>query len=199
VDMQQNHVNVSVYQKAKKGNYYCGDSYYFKETEEAFVCALADGLGSGELARDSSQAVMDVIEENPPLTVEALVKKCNEVLMGKRGVVLGVLRIDFQTHTYSYSSIGNIGVITIDSEGKRSRSIPLAGYLAGYPRDLRVTRGKVHKGMKFLMFSDGVNDRRLSKHVTEARSVDYITEEYKQLYGQAREDDTTLIAMEYDE
>ncbi|MGI8316523.1 SpoIIE family protein phosphatase [Halobacillus mangrovi] len=197
MNKENKRVDVSVYQKAKKGNYYCGDSYYFKETDEAFVCALADGLGSGELARDSSQAVMNVIEEHPPLTVESLVKKCNEVLMGKRGVVLGVLRIDFKTHTYSYSSIGNIGVITIDSEGKRSRSIPLAGYLAGYPRDLRVTRGKVHKGMKFLMFSDGVNDRRLSKHVTEARSVNFITEQYKQLYGQTRDDDTTLIAMEY--
>lgn len=197
MEQEQQHVHLSVYQKAKKGNYYCGDSYYYKETEDAFVCALADGLGSGELARESSKAVMEVIEDYPSLTIEALVKKCNEALVGKRGVVLGILRIDFNTETYSYSSIGNIGVITVDPHGKRNRSIPLAGYLAGYPRDLRVTRGKISKGMKFLLFSDGVNDRRLSKQTTEFETVDLITENYKLLYGQTRDDDTTLIAMEY--
>ncbi|QAS54601.1 indirect negative regulator of sigma-B activity [Halobacillus litoralis] len=190
-------MNLSVFQKSKKGNYYCGDSYFYKETEEAFLCALADGLGSGEMAMESSQAVMDVIEENPVLTIEALVKKCNEVLVGKRGVVLGILRIDFETHTYSYSSIGNIGVITVEPDGKRNRNIPLAGYLSGYSRSLRVTRGNVQSGMVFLMFSDGVNDRRLSSKLTQTKNVRLITEQYKELYGQKRDDDTTLIAMEY--
>ncbi|MGP4062753.1 SpoIIE family protein phosphatase [Halobacillus sp. H74] len=197
MENENTRVNLSVFQKSKKGNYYCGDSYFYKETEEAFLCALADGLGSGEMAMESSQAVMDVIEENPVLTIEALVKKCNEVLVGKRGVVLGILRIDFKTHTYSYSSIGNIGVITVEPDGKRNRNIPLAGYLSGYPRSLRVTRGNVQNGMVFLMFSDGVNDRRLSSKLTQTKNVRLITEQYKELYGQTRDDDTTLIAMEY--
>ncbi|CDQ21493.1 serine phosphatase [Halobacillus karajensis] len=191
-------MNLSVFQKAKKGNYYCGDSYFYKETDNAFLCALADGLGSGEMARESSKAVMEVIEENPELTVEPLVKKCNEVLVGKRGVVLGILRIDFNALTYSYSSIGNIGVITVDPDGVRNRNIPLAGYLSGYPRSLRITHGKVQKGMVFLMFSDGVNDRRLSSKFTRSKGVEQITEHYKDLYGQSRDDDTTLIAIEYE-
>lgn len=198
MERENKRVNLSVFQKAKKGNYYCGDSYFYRETDEAFLCALADGLGSGEMARESSKAVMDVIEENPILTVEALVKKCNEVLVGKRGVVLGILRIDFKTDTYSYSSIGNIGVITVEADGKRNRNIPLAGYLSGYPRTLRVTRGKAEKGMVFLMFSDGVNDRRLSSKLTRIKNVEHITQQYKELYGQSLDDDTTLIAMEYD-
>ncbi|WP_226585463.1 SpoIIE family protein phosphatase [Halobacillus litoralis] len=197
MEKQSGRVNLSVFQKAKKGNYYCGDSYFYRETEDAFLCALADGLGSGEMARESSQAVMDVIEENPVLSIEALVKKCNEVLVGKRGVVLGILRIDFKNRTYSYSSIGNIGVITVDPDGKRNRNIPLAGYLAGYPRSLRVSHGDIKEGMIFLMFSDGVSDRRLSSKLTQAKTVGQITEVYKGLYGQNRDDDTTLIAIEY--
>ncbi|GGF33112.1 phosphoserine phosphatase RsbX [Halobacillus andaensis] len=190
-------VAVSIYQKAKKGNYYCGDSYYYKETDKEFVCALADGLGSGELARDSSQAVMDVIEKYPDLSIESIIKKCNDALLGKRGVVLGILKIDFHQNTYSYSSIGNIGVITIDREGHRSRNIPLAGYLAGYPRKLRVSRGKAEEGMVFLMFSDGVQDRKLSAKHTSTRNVKLITEQYKEFYGHSRDDDTTLIALKY--
>ncbi|WP_370551179.1 PP2C family serine/threonine-protein phosphatase [Halobacillus sp. GSS1] len=190
-------MDLSIFQKAKKGNYYCGDSYFYKETDDAFLCALADGLGSGEMARESSKAVMEVIEEHPDLTLEALIKKCNEVLVGKRGVVLGILRIDFDNRTYSYSSIGNIGVITVDPDGKRNRNIPLAGYLSGYPRKLRISRGTVQKGMIFLMFSDGVNDRRLSSNLTHSKDVEQITQQYKELYGQSRDDDITLIAMAY--
>lgn len=192
-----NHMRVAVYQKAKKGKYYCGDSYYYKETENTFLCALADGLGSGEMAHESSQAVMEVIEQHPTLTIEAIVKKCNEALTGKRGVVLGLLRVDYQRQTYSYASIGNIGVITIDQDGKRHRSIPLAGYLAGFPRKLRVASGIIRKGTKFLMFSDGVNDRLLTANYTRV-NVTSIVEQYKEQYGQMRDDDTTLIGMEYE-
>ncbi|MCA0972784.1 SpoIIE family protein phosphatase [Halobacillus litoralis] len=192
------HMNLAVYQKAKKGNYYCGDSYFYKETEDAFVCAIADGLGSGEMARESSKAVMEIVEDYPELTIESLVNKCNEALVGKRGVVLGILRIDFRSQTYSYSSIGNIGVIIVSAEGKKSRNIPLAGYLAGFPRKLRVSQGKVEEGMKFLMFSDGVNDRRFPLKRVHTDGVDRIIEHYKELYGQSRDDDTTLIAMEYE-
>lgn len=195
---ESKHMNLAVYQKAKKGNYYCGDSYFYKETEDAFVCAIADGLGSGEMARESSHAVMKVIEDYPELTIESLVNKCNEALVGKRGVVLGILRIDFLKQTYSYSSIGNIGVIIVTAEGKKSRNIPLAGYLAGFPRKLRVTNGKVEKGMKFLMFSDGVNDRRFPLKHVHTNEVESIVEQYKELYGHSRDDDTTLIVMEYE-
>ncbi|MCP3029729.1 SpoIIE family protein phosphatase [Halobacillus sp. A1] len=190
-------VAISIYQKAKKGNYYCGDSYYYKETDEGFICALADGLGSGEMAWDSSQAVMDVIEQYPDLDIETIIKKCNDALLGKRGVVLGILKIDFNKQSYSYSSIGNIGIITIDIDGNRGRNIPLAGYLAGYPRKLRVSHGKAEPGMVFLLFSDGVLDRRLSPKHTSSRNIKVITEQYKELYGESREDDTTLIAMKY--
>ncbi|WP_173917754.1 SpoIIE family protein phosphatase [Halobacillus sp. Marseille-Q1614] len=190
-------VAVSIYQKAKKGNYFCGDSYYYKETDEKFVCAIADGLGSGELAKDSSQAVMDVIEKYPDLEIESIITKCNNALLGKRGVVLGILNIDFKEQTYSYSSIGNIGIIIIDQDGNRSRNIPLAGYLAGYPRKLRVSRGKAERGMMFLMFSDGVQDRKLSAKHISSKNIDVMTQQYKELYGKSIDDDTTLIAMKY--
>ncbi|MBM7554401.1 PP2C family serine/threonine-protein phosphatase [Thalassobacillus pellis] len=191
-------LQISVYQKPKKGNYYCGDSYYYKETDKSFVCALADGLGSGELAKISSQAVMDIIEEFPDLDIESLIKKCNEALLSKRGVVLGILKIDFSSNTYSYSSIGNIGIMTVTSEGKKKRNIPLAGYLSGYPRKLRVVHGKLEPGLVFIMFSDGVNERQLSLKLFHDFDVRRIIEQYDIENGGARDDDTTLIAMKYD-
>lgn len=120
-------VEVSVFQKAKKGNYLCGDSYFYIETENEFVCALADGLGSGEFAKESSQIVIDIIRNNIGATVEELVKICNAKLMGKRGVVLGILRMDYRTQISGFSSIGNIGIMSITKDKKRSETFQMRG------------------------------------------------------------------------
>ncbi|MDC3418673.1 SpoIIE family protein phosphatase [Aquibacillus salsiterrae] len=190
-------IQASVYQKPKKGNYHCGDSYLLKETEDEFICALADGLGSGEYAKESSQVVMDIIEQNPGATVDQLIKLCNQSLSGKRGVVLGILKLDFVKQTYTFTSIGNIGVMTITSNLEKKRNIPNSGYLGGYPRKLKVSVENLEKGMVFIMFSDGVSSRELSSKYFLRKDVQAIIDTYAKYVGQSEVDDTTLIALKY--
>lgn len=194
-----NRTDISIYQKAKKGNYYCGDSYYYNETEDDLICAIADGLGSGEQARESSQIVMDIIKENSYVSVEQLVKRCNKKLFGKRGVVLGFLKMDFTSKMYTFTSIGNIGIVTINKDNKKQRNIPNSGFLAGYPRTLKVKQGKLENGMVFIMFSDGVKDSDLSAKYFMSKDVEKITEMYSAITEEKRDDDTTLIVMKYTE
>src|SRR5699024_11459073 len=66
---------------------FCGDSYFFSEKDDGFICVIADGLGSGETAGESSQAVVDIIKNNVNISDEALVKKCVQKLSRKRGSV----------------------------------------------------------------------------------------------------------------
>ncbi|HLR52233.1 MAG TPA: SpoIIE family protein phosphatase [Candidatus Avamphibacillus sp.] len=194
-----NQVEVAVYQKAKKGNYCCGDSYIYTKTQEEFICAIADGLGSGEYALESSRITIDIIKQNVDATVEELVEKCNKELIGKRGVVLGILKLHFPSNTYSFSSIGNIGVITIIDGKKKERNIPSGGYLAGYKRPFKVVRGKLLPKMNFILFSDGVSDEELSKKLFLDRNVNNIIDTFKQQSRTERKDDTTLIAVSYDQ
>ncbi|WP_246206705.1 protein phosphatase 2C domain-containing protein [Virgibacillus ihumii] len=196
---QRKKVDVAVYQKAKKGQYYCGDSYFYTETENEFVCVLADGLGSGEFAMESSRIVTEIIRSNIHTTVEQLIKRCNEQLSGKRGVVIGILKMDFLSKRYSFSSIGNIGVLTIPKSGKKKRNIPNAGYLAGYHRSFKVVTDKLDAEMNFIMFSDGVSDTDLSKGMFLNTDVHQIVIDYENIVGGSRYDDTTLIAIRYDE
>lgn len=196
--MNQGKVDVSVFQKPKKGNAYCGDSYFYTETEDLFVCAIADGLGSGEFAWESSQAVINIIEENINVSVEELVKKVNIALWGKRGVVLGILKMDFKSEIYSFSSIGNIGMMKVTKDRKKSRNIPNSGYLAGYKRQIKVDNKILEKGTNFIMFSDGVQDKELSNRFFIENDVERITKTYEQTSAKNREDDTTLIVMRYD-
>jgi negative regulator of sigma-B (phosphoserine phosphatase) len=195
--MSGSRVQVSTFQQPKEGNVYCGDSYFYNETEDQFICAIADGLGSGEFAKESSQAVIDIIKENNHVGVAELVKRSNEILFGKRGVVLGILKIDFNAGSYSFSSIGNTGIMTITDGNIKTRNIPNSGYLAGYKRPIKVVNYTLKKGTTFIMFSDGVKDKELSKCFFINEDVESITRAYEQTSEKIRTDDTTLIAMRY--
>ncbi|WP_163540012.1 SpoIIE family protein phosphatase [Gracilibacillus sp. YIM 98692] len=190
-------VEVSVFQKAKKGNYFCGDSYFYAETDDTFICALADGLGSGEFAKESSQVVIDTIKEYKDIPVKILMKKCNQKLVGKRGVVLGILQMDLKSEEYAYSSIGNIGLMTVTKDAVKKRNIPQSGYLSGYERPVKVVTDHLKPEMVFVMFSDGVTSKEISNSYFLARDVYHITNSFAHLYQQQLEDDTTLIAMKY--
>lgn len=192
-----NHVHISVYQKAKKGNYYCGDSYFYTETEEGFLCVVADGLGSGEVAKESSQAVVDVIKQYPNATGDYLVKLLNHALIGKRGVVIGILRLDYQNMMYSYTSIGNIGLMTIDHATLKKRNIPISGYLGVYPRKLKEVREPLEEGMLFAVFSDGVHAKELSHVLFRLDDVHDITDQFYEQMVHKRDDDTTLVVLKY--
>src|SRR5690625_7523206 len=87
-------INVAVYERAKGTNVMSGDSYFYQEADDTFICAIADGLGSGQFAKESSEIVIDTIKNNPDLSDRELGRLCSEQLVGRRGVVLGVLRLD---------------------------------------------------------------------------------------------------------
>lgn len=194
-----NRVKVAVFQEAKDGNKECGDSYFYHETEDEFVCALADGLGSGIFAKESSEIVIDIIKENIHASVEELVLKCNEKLLGKRGAVLAIFKINFNTKEFYVSSIGNIGVMTISGDKKRKRNIPNAGYLAGYKRKFKVIQEPLDDEMNFIMFTDGVTNKDLAQNYFYEKEVERITKCFALRSESPRRDDTTLIAIRYDE
>lgn len=188
-------IDVSTYQREKKGNYYCGDSYYYYQEDDYFICALADGLGSGELAYESSQAVMDVIKDNPWLPIDSLIKRLNQVLIGKRGVVLGILRIDLNKGVFKYASIGNIGLMAIASDGIKKRNIPMSGYLGSYPREIKKLNGFLTDGMMFVLFSDGVLPKDLTHDLFQQKEPSDITAIFEEKMDRNLEDDTTLIVI----
>ncbi|WP_067837526.1 SpoIIE family protein phosphatase [Amphibacillus sediminis] len=190
-------VDVSIYQTPKAGNFYCGDSYYYYEDDRYFICALADGLGSGELARESSMAVMNVVKSEPTMDTAELVKESNKVLIGKRGVVLGILKLDYHKKVYTYASIGNIGLITITVDTLKKRMIPISGYLGVYARAMKEEQGQLESGTIFALFSDGVSSHDLSHELFKKRNVIEMTDTFAERLDHNHADDTTLIIIKY--
>src|SRR5699024_9271625 len=108
------------------------------------------------------------------------------------------LKMNFDEQRYSFSSIGNIGVMTI-TNGERKRMIPSTGYLAGFQRPFKKVIGNIEPEMTFLLFSDGVTDRDLSQRFLLSTNGN-MAELSQQLtaYQQDRGiDETTLVAMHY--
>lgn len=191
-------VQVAIYQQAKDGKGFCGDSYFYSETESEFICAIADGLGSGKFAKESSQIVIDIIKNNRHDSVKQIIKKCNKQLYGKRGAVLGILKINLNTCVYNFSSIGNINLFIYSPNKKKRRNIPNGGYLAGYERSFNVMEGKLEREMNFIMFSDGVTEEELAQNYLGNANVHEFIETFALTNKEVRQDDTTLIAMRYE-
>lgn len=192
-------MEVATFDQAKKGNYYSGDSYFYIELEDFFICVLADGLGSGEVAKTSSEAVIEVVRQNLHEPLDTLLDKCNEVFFSneKRGCVIGLLKVDYSKDRYSYISFGNIGIIVVPVEGKKRRNIPVSGYLSGVPLNAKVHHGELKPGTVFFMFSDGVNERQLTNEFYSHRSMSLTIEWYSLQETLSMDDDTTLIAMKF--
>ncbi|MBB6454196.1 negative regulator of sigma-B (phosphoserine phosphatase) [Salirhabdus euzebyi] len=193
----KNKIQISVYQKAKTGNDCSGDSFFYKETEDEFICVIADGLGSGQPAKESSQAVVTTLEKHFNKTIDSIIKNCNDNLYNKRGAVLGILKMDLLNGTYKITSIGNIGIIMLHQNGEKKRYIPTAGYLCGTPARYKVFEGRLEPGQTFFMYSDGVEEKFLLKNCIQLSQCEEVTKHYSEINVEGKNDDTTLIAMKY--
>lgn len=195
--MSKQKVQVNVFQQAKKGEIHCGDSYFYTETEHEFICVLADGLGSGKYARESAEAVIHIIKNNLHLKEEQVIEKCVEQLQGKRGVVLGILKIDFLTKMYKYSSIGNIGLIIKQDNGQKKQHIPQHGFLSCANRPLKKVVNTLYPRTTLVLYSDGVSQSNLFQtFIPFDYGEDWIVA-FPVEHLKNNDDDTTVIAMYY--
>lgn len=188
-------VEVQILQKIKDGNEVCGDSYFYRETDEFFFSALADGLGSGRVALESSETVTRMAEKHIDEPLDVILQKCNEAFIGsrKRGSVVGLLRIDFQKQTYSFANIGNISMITF-SNGDVKRNIPSQGYLPTSRKKFSIHENSLKNNSTLLMFSDGINASQLKQTFQQSCSV---TDTINALKQNENNDDATLIAITF--
>ncbi|WP_416148594.1 PP2C family serine/threonine-protein phosphatase [Salipaludibacillus sp. HK11] len=149
-------VDISIYHTAKQGNWCSGDAFYTVRTDSYVLCAVADGLGSGEGAMDASEAAMSVIKSAHDLDTETLMDRCNRVLGGTRGVVITILKFDFRSGIIEYTNVGNISCTFYKPSGEMYRPVPTRGYLSGKKNKYRTQQIPYEKDTIFLVYSDGL-------------------------------------------
>ena len=81
INFSDDKVELFVYQEAKSGNLESGDTYYITKTDEFMLCAIADGLGNGPVAKESADIIPKILEEYKEETLDELLLRCNELMV----------------------------------------------------------------------------------------------------------------------
>ncbi|MET1029817.1 PP2C family serine/threonine-protein phosphatase [Domibacillus tundrae] len=178
---------------SKDGNSFCGDTYYFAQDENSFVCLLADGLGSGRYAYESSHAAAEIVEQEwRAETVEGMMDLINKAMFQKRGAAVTLFKIDFETRKFEYTCVGNIRFYLYGPDGKLTYPLPVTGYLSGRPQRYRMERFTYESGSKFLVHSDGINLLN-TKELMRYRNPEQIASELDTVALKSNDDATFLV------
>ncbi|ARK21384.1 phosphoserine phosphatase [Sporosarcina sp. P26b] len=189
---ENDYVEAYIYQQSKKGNKDSGDAYYIHSEEDYFICAIADGLGSGTEAKESAEIIPQVLKLYHHESPDDLLHRCNKKMLHKRGAAVGIVKVYFEQQTLEYSCVGNIRIYILQSSGQMIYPLPVMGYLSGRPQSPRTQRYPYNKNDRFFLHSDGVNLRSPKKYLQE-NSTPY--QLYKKVEGTIEDnDDATFIS-----
>lgn len=178
---------------SKNRNSFCGDTYYFAQEESSFVCLLADGLGSGRYAYESSYAAAEIVEQQwQAETVEGMMDLINKAMFHKRGAAVALFKVDFEACSFEYTCVGNIRFYLYGPDGKLTYPLPVTGYLSGRPQRYRMERFMYESGSKFLVHSDGINLLN-TKELMRYRTVEQIAAVLDEVALKSNDDATFLV------
>ncbi|NPC90773.1 SpoIIE family protein phosphatase [Bacillus sp. WMMC1349] len=190
------YIRALVYQIPKEGKRICGDSFYFHTTNNGMICSVADGLGSGDLAHESSSTISQMIEKYRDDDIQNLMERCNQAMKHKRGATVAILKADFKTKTLTYTSVGNIRFILYHPSDQFFSPIPTKGYLSGKPHTTKKTfTYSYQQGSKFMIYSDGLSVPAL-RHELKHHSPETISQKLE-MYTTHGNDDLTYIIGQF--
>jgi negative regulator of sigma-B (phosphoserine phosphatase) len=188
------HVRAISYQIQKEGNSCNGDSLFMKATDDYFICAVADGLGSGMYAHTASNAIREVVEQHHYQDVDLLMSKCNNVLKDKRGATVSILKANFSQKEVTYSNVGNIQFLFYIPSGLYIYPIPVPGYFEGKPQNHHSETFPYEKDSQFIIYTDGLQIVSSKQLLERFQSIEEMAK-YLKMYANSktRMDDITYI------
>ncbi|QUG43175.1 SpoIIE family protein phosphatase [Psychrobacillus sp. INOP01] len=157
MDFSDDKVELFVYQEAKSGNLESGDTYYITKTDDFMLCAIADGLGNGPVAKESADIIPEILEQYKEETLDELLLRCNDLMIQKRGAAVALVKIDYKNQTISYSCVGNVKFYMYKRvTDKMIYPLPVMGYLSGRKQRINTQTYACEKNDLFMLHSDGV-------------------------------------------
>ncbi|MEK4177187.1 PP2C family serine/threonine-protein phosphatase [Aeribacillus sp. FSL K6-1305] len=189
------HIQFLTCQVGKVGSAYCGDSFFTCTDEHRFVCVVADGLGSGQAARESSEIICQTVKQYQQETVHEIFKQCHKKLKGKRGATAGILKVDFADKTITYGSVGNVRFILYLPSGEYIYPIPTAGYLPGKMKKYRIRTFSYEKGSKFIIHTDGLYASNIKTALKDHSSIHEIAKGFNKFLSDRTDDLTYIIGQ----
>ena len=185
-------VDLYVYQEAKSGNLESGDTYYITKTDDFMLFAIADGLGSGPVAKESADIIPEILEQYKEESLDDLLLRCNDLMVHKRGAAVALVKIDYKNQTISYSCVGNVKFYMYkQSTDKMIYPLPVMGYLSGRKQRINTQTYACDKNDLFMLHSDGVVMSSPKSTIKNAKNAECL---YEKIYREIQHgDDSTFI------
>lgn len=124
------------------------------------VCRITvlDGLGHGPEAADASARALEVLDAHPDLVPAEAIRRCHGALIGTRGAVMSVARLDLARRELAYAGVGNIEA-HLWQAGRRERPIAYRGIVGSVLPTIRTFTLALADDWTFILHSDGVSAR----------------------------------------
>jgi phosphoserine phosphatase RsbX len=146
--------------RALPGEVESGDLHLVAPFAGGVLVAVVDGLGHGSEAAVASQIAASTLNEFPYLPVENLLWRCHTALRGSRGVVIGLVSIDTEHNTLTWTGIGNVDVTLTHAESSahaRRHSLLNRGGVVGHQMPQpRVSTHAIAPGDTLVLVTDGI-------------------------------------------
>jgi negative regulator of sigma-B (phosphoserine phosphatase) len=179
--------------RAKQNQLVSGDIYVVQEHGEGRVlAAIVDGLGGGEEAARAARAAVQVINEHTDWPLQDLMHRSHAALHSTRGAVIGLLRLDQQSHKASYVGVGNIGMQVYSRQ--MIKPISKNGILGFRLPTLLELHYVYDPGDIFVLYSDGVSSRfSLDGQIDIRQPPQHIADQILAAYGKYIDDATVVV------
>jgi anti-sigma regulatory factor (Ser/Thr protein kinase) len=170
-----------------------GDSFVLKRWDDSALAGVIDGLGHGQGAATASAAARQYVERHYDQPIEALFEGTERACKGTRGVVMALVRFDFDASTLTFGSVGDIGYKIYGPENPGL--VARRGVLGSNSPSPRVTTVDWEPSHRLVLHSDGVSTRwnwHELGSVTEEPATDvarYILREF------GKDDDATVLVV----
>jgi negative regulator of sigma-B (phosphoserine phosphatase) len=190
-----NRMEFGIVHRPKSGRDISGDAYLIREGEKTTLVCLADGLGSGEAAAEAAQAAIRCVEASSTLPLSDIMVKCHQALIGTRGAVMALLRLNFAESTITFVGVGNIGIhVRSSAPIKPISKNGIVGYRL--PRLQEFTYPYTLDNL-FVLYTDGISSRFVLSDdlwTKEVQDVQTLADEIAQSFGKENDDVTVLVA-----
>jgi serine/threonine protein phosphatase PrpC len=134
-----------------------GDSFVLKRWGDEVLAGVIDGLGHGQRAATASAAARAYVERHHDRPIGAIFEGTERACKGTRGVVMALVRFDFDARTMTFGSVGDIGykIYGPESPGLVTRR----GVVGADGPAPRVTTVDWDPSYRLVLHSDGISTR----------------------------------------
>jgi anti-sigma regulatory factor (Ser/Thr protein kinase) len=139
----------------------CGDDATFLRGDADLVVSVVDGLGHGPQAREAAVRAIATVHETSHLPLPEMLARCDGDLLGTRGAVMAVARVDLSAATLEHAAVGNTSTRLHEPDGTARPLLSTAGTLGVSRPTRRLTAERAgFSGSRVLtMVSDGIVTR----------------------------------------